>query len=331
MTNEITQQKQKRFIFFTGGTDSTLILHFLLELIQKRKEDELVIVIIAGVIRSGTNDKIINSLKLAANNIITKNLSGKKDVLDRISIALINTELHSNEEFEITAKGSNNKSYNLSLNRVSHDPVVIPTLKSLVLQELTLMSSLPLLTQFLGSCKNTFYVGACGTDLATQSADKLTQYIKLFYEIAMLSSNGDNLSAELALEGIPSFSRNNTAVFNPEWIPTLEMPLRMMRKQDVVMALISLKNTSFDVDKKENLVEHYSMEGKLDEMLQNHISLYHDIRVKHGYPDDYPSLLNFIRSKELRFGDTVYTEEDLNNTFNSFSMNLFDRIFKSQM
>lgn len=325
--------KTKRFLFFTGGTDSVLILHYLLLLMSKNKKDELVIVMVANSsMKSGKEGAIQEAVKHFVGNIVEKRLHCNKSIVDRISILLVNQSIESGDGSPIGFQGvtNDNIEFNFGIKLAEHDREFVKIIGSLVCQEIIILSSVPSIIPYLGSCKNTFYLGSCGSDVATRSTHQLRELFNLYFKIANMTSDSNSLEKELVKSGFKSYGRFEAKFINPDWIPTLEFPLQDLRKQDVVMLLDYEKLTSFEVAKPENLIEHFAADKGSEMYLMTKV--YHYFKMSYGHPDDYPSLIDFIRTGSLRFKindeETFISENQISEKIQEESINLIRRAFR---
>lgn len=300
--------KTKRFLFFTGGTDSVLLLNMIVKLLKANKEDELVIVLVSNShLTSGQESNIQKAIEMLTANLISDEYHKDPQLINRISVLVPTMGIHNFGELGACAISENKKEEKITLKEAKHDPEIIQLRSCLALQEVTILASLPTISLYLGCCKNVIYIGACGTDIGTQQLDKLTQYFNLFYSIGLSPQATTPLIDELEENNIENFRRLGNKKFKEEWIPTLEAPLKGMRKQDVVMALTMLKNRFHCVDKAENLSEHYSMDK--DQMVGYYTSVYHDLTKEHNYPENAPSLFQFIKNDQGQFGDVLIDQK----------------------
>lgn len=292
--------KTKRFLFFTYGSDSALILHYMLELLNKKKHDELVIVCVgSNTMRSGRNESLEKSFKAFVGSLIEKKAHLNKKLMNRISFALYDAQIDMSGVIRTEGETNTNERFELGINKISQDPNFAKYMKTLCCQELVLLGVVPSLTAFLGACRNVFYMGVCGTDLASSKLDKIRQMFDLQMDIAF--SNSNKFENELIGAGIDTYGRSGGLSVRKEWIPTLEFPLEGMRKQDVIMMLDMLNITTYEIDKPEDLLQHYAaMDNSKIYMLTK---IYHDMKLLHNHPKDYPSLREFIQSEELKFTD----------------------------
>ncbi|WP_318493366.1 hypothetical protein [Photobacterium leiognathi] len=301
MTNT---EKTKRFLFFTGGTDSVLLLNMITKLLKHKLEDELVVVMVSNPnLTSGQESNIQKAIEMLSANLISDEIHNDQQLINRISLLIPSMGIQNFGEINIAATSNKQEQQKLTLPEAKHDAEFIQYRSCLALQEVTILGTLPQISLYLGCCKNVVYIGACGTDIGTQQTDKLTQFFDLFYNIGLSPQQTTPLLDELEDNNIETFRRQGDKKFKKEWAPTLEAPLKGMRKQDVVMALTMLKNSYHTIDKAENLCEHYSTDK--DQMIGYYTSIYHDLIKLYNYPENAPSLFQFIKEDQGQFGDVL--------------------------
>lgn len=304
----------KTFLFWTGGTDSALLLNYLLDEIShpKHKKDELVVVLVgSNQMASGQADKMERALGAFVGNIVDRKIHLNKGILNRISICVHDMNTGGKGSVRINAVTMDKEEVEVNVKHIEHDLEFIPCLKSLVMQELVVLSSVPSLIPFLGSGKNRFVIGMCGSDLASNSFDDLKQWFDLTFKIARQMHPHDELSRRRKKLGLEPFSRISGSYMSPESIPVLEAPLLALRKQDVVMLLEKENITSYVVDKNEDLLEWYAMKDHGDISL--YTKMYHDFYTKYDRPNDFPTLREFLKTETLSFtykGGTVTISRD---------------------
>lgn len=303
--------KTKHWVFSTGGSDSTLIQTSVLKLMEKNSEDELVIVpVINSTLGSGQQQQLEPTMMYVMANII--DLGVPQHVIDRISVVIPNNEFIVGDtpaELEVNDR-------KLSLNFVKY-----PNLKELselktgmIAQELVVVAGVLPLIPYLGKCANKFYLGACASDYATPSSEKL----KLMFQ-QVFSMIGDA-----------------NPQINKSWLPQLETPLLGMKKQSVIYNLELLGSRNFAIDKSEDLLIHYGMNapqaleaggipkdllqrGKsgnislsdvfssfmkgigVTDTLAASVKIYHSLYLQLGRPKEFTNLTEFLKTGELSF------------------------------
>lgn len=303
-------KKTKRFLFFTGGTDSVLILSMLLKLLTKNKSDELVVVLVANQgMASGQQEKVQRAIGMLVGNLIENNFHNNKGLMSRVSVMVIGQSFGTNPmegSFNASSEDENGKRVETSINIAQQNQEMRGLMKSICAQELVVLSSVPSLIGFLGTCSNKFYLGACGTDLATTSASKLKKIFDLNMEMMVQMNEENDLDVEMKKSGLESYGRTGGKYFNPDWVPTLHFPLRDLRKADVIMLLNMQEISNYVVDKAEDLIEYHSQQDGFE--LTALTKVYDKYNRMYRKAVGFPSFVEFIRKPSL---DIVYKDEEI--------------------
>lgn len=314
--------KTKRFLFFTGGSDSTLLLSLMLKLMVKNKTDELVILMYSSdQLASGQEAKLQQAFQILTANVVEGGYHKNKGLVNRISVLPINHNIVNNQPtVDVTGKTKHGEEFELSFKTATHDKEFVPCVKSLAMQEVLLVSTIPQIVPYLGACKNIFYMGCCGTDIATRNTERLKLIFDTYFQAANFASESNAFEKELKKAGIPTYGRTGGVYMNPAWIPTLEFPLQDQQKKDIILMLEANKNTSYVIDKVENVVEHYSVK---DPIVYAKTSVYHQENMRLDYPEDFPSFGEFLTTGNLP-GKTV---EEVNEMVAAEGMGFMMRAF----
>ncbi len=227
--------KTKHFVYYTGGTDSTLIASTIIRLMETYEDDELVIVLVKhSNLASGQEDRLNAAIEYLAANLV--DLAVPDSVIKRISLAI-----PANETISSHNVGRQSIKVSIAGEMVEFPLFKIDPNEQAVLrhgtsaQESLLVATAGLLAPLLGKCRNVFYIGFCSGDAAISSTKQLRDYFAHSFKM-IVDANKD---------------------IDKDWMPTLEMPLETMRKSDVVYNLEVLGCRNFAVDKSEDLLMHY--------------------------------------------------------------------------
>ncbi|MCY9861346.1 hypothetical protein OTK49_02295 [Vibrio coralliirubri] len=306
-------KRTKRFLFFTGGSDSALLLIQLIKLIKKFKKDELVIVLVANQwMRSGQDANIKQALGMIMGNLIDTSCAKNKDLMARISVLVMNQGTITQDTIDMNGEGDDGQEYELSLNVTQANQDITKYRTAISAQELIVLSTTPSMVTYLGCCTNKFYIGACGSDIATRTTDKLKQIFNLSMEVMTMMGDSNELEHELKHAGYQPIGRTGGNYFDSNWIPTLEFPLQNLTKPDVIMLLENERCQHYIIDKAEDLLTHYSNADGFK--MASITKVYHGYRQQYlGKTKDFPSLLEFIQNQKLTFtqnGNEVLIDED---------------------
>lgn len=308
-------EKTKHWVYFTGGTDSTLIVSTILRLMEKQDQDELVIVLVKhSNMGSGQAKRIEAALSYLAANLIDLNLA--ESILKRVSIVAPANETIGSANLQ--SKGINvskgDQVVSLPLLEIdTKDQVMLKT--GVSIQESLVLASAALLVPYLGKCKNTFYIGLCSSDSSIPSVSHLCDYFSETFAI-IGQANSD---------------------IKKEWLPTLEVPLERMRKSDIIYNLEVLGCRNFAVDKSEDLLMHYAMndpqhlanermfskndsdtdKGSLEHLMKSLLAVnkqnggeheitgklkaYHSVYLTLGYPEEFTSFSEYAVTGKLEY------------------------------
>lgn len=306
-------KRTKRFLFFTGGSDSTLLLLQLFKLVKKNKKDELVVVLVANQwVRSGTESKIHEALGMLLGNLIDSGFAKNKDLMSRVSVLVMNQGTISQRTIDMNGVFDDGSEHELSINVAQGNQDIAKYRTSISAQELVVMSATPSMVTYLGCCTNKFYIGACGSDIATRTTDKLKQIFNLSMEVLTVMGDSNDLELELKHAGLEPYGRTGGVYFNPSWIPTLEFPLQNLTKSDVILLLDKERCKNYVIDKAEDLLTHYSnADGFKMASITKVYHGYHQLYL--GKTDNFPTLLEFIQQQKLTFtmnGEEFVVDED---------------------
>lgn len=278
-----------------------LILWMLLQLLTKNKNDELVVVLVANQgMSSGQEEKVNRAIGMLTGNLIQNEFHSNKGLMSRVSVMVINQSYGTdpaNGAFSVLAKDAKGTEVDTKLNIAQSNQEMRGLMKSICAQELVILSSVPSLIGFLGTCRNKFYLGACGTDLATTSASKLKKIFDLNMEIMIQMNEENDLDVEMKKSGLSTYSRTGGKYFNPDWVPTLHFPLRDLRKADVVMLLNTQGIYNYVVDKSEDLLEYHAQQDGFE--LTALTKIYDNYSRMYRGAINFPSFIEFIRTPSL--------------------------------
>lgn len=308
-------EKTKHWVYFTGGTDSTLIVSSILRIMENQAQDELVIVLVKhSNMGSGQPQRIEAALSYLAANLIDLNVS--ESILKRVSIVAPANETIGSANVQSKGINVSKGDQVVSLPLLEIDTKDQVTLKTGVsIQESLVLASAGLLTPYLGKCKNTFYIGLCSSDSSIPSVNSLCDYFSESFAI-IGEANSD---------------------LKKEWLPTLEVPLERMRKSDIIYNLEVLGCRNFAVDKSEDLLMHYAMndpqhlanermfskndsdtdKGSLEHLMNSFLAVnkqnggeheitgklkaYHSAYLTLGYPEEFTSFSEYAVTGKLEY------------------------------
>ncbi|MGR5347417.1 hypothetical protein [Vibrio mediterranei] len=326
--------KTKRFLYYTGGADSTLLLYYLIQLLKKNPQDQLVVVAVANpTMRSGQEDNINQAINLLCSMLVEQQFDKDASLLNRISVQIFSQTVALQEPITIkdveTPRGEKGT---ITLKPAKpNDHAFLSRVKSMVMQEVTVLSSVPHLIPYLSSSANAVYLGCCSSDLANESLQKIRQHFDLTFEIALQMNQHSSLEKELMAAGLEPYGRRGGVYMEPEWMPTLNTPLASMTKMDVIMQLHHLGLTSFVIDKPEDLLGYYSMKSGGDMMIATKV--YHRISMLYGHPEDMTSYKEFLATDSVSFtkdGETVtVSPQTIGQMAQEEAMNLMMRGMRS--
>ncbi len=308
-------KKTRRFLFYTGGTDSTLILRLLLELASKNKNDEIVLVLAQSeTLRSGQEDRTHKAMGSIISKLIEpSNSPAMRAALKRVSVLVIGSKFITNPKdgaLNCNAVDHEGKEHQVDLPITQVNQEMRSLIKTLSLQELTLLGLSPQFTGFWGSCTNKFYIGICGSDLAARSIDKLLKIWNLNLEVMLDATSQNDLDGELKKAKCESYGRTGGKYFPKEWLPSLHFPLAGLKKVDVITMLKHYKIDDYQIDKPEHLLEYYSNSGMFE--LTCFTAVYDEFAKQFGNHEGFPSLVDFIRNPEIKVtvnGEQVVIDE----------------------
>ncbi|MCY9870382.1 hypothetical protein [Vibrio barjaei] len=300
--------KTKRFLFFTGGTDSVVLFTLLTKMLKSNPLDELVAIVVGSpFMRSGNAENIETAFGQLMANLVDQKIIDNKELHSRISLLHLNTHIFNEHTLEGQIQLHNSDIQNVSIKTAKpEDETFTKTLRSAVLQETTVLSVVPTITPYLGACTNKFYLGACGSDIATENIAKLKKLFNLQFEIALQVADHSDLENELLDAGFDPFGRTGGITINKDWIPTLHTPLAALKKSDVMLLLHQYQITNYQVDKPECFFEYAAMRSP---QLSGLTKIYFEEEMRHDFPSNYPSIDDFMETQELRFsvGDKPVT------------------------
>ena len=321
--------KTQRFLFYTGGTDSSLLLHYLTQLLIVNKNDNLVIVIVFNdKLGSSQGEKIPKALNQLISSFFSNDILNSSSVFDRISTLVIQENTIQSENLLFSYEEKKEKKQ-VSIKYAQQMPEMAKYSKSICGQELILLATIPSLATYLRCCKNKFYIGSCGSDLASNTLSQLHQIFNLYTDVLFGNNKESDLDIELSRSNLTPFSRNNAVYFNKDWIPTLNFPLSVLRKADVLMLLSHADIHNFIVDKPEDLLEFYSQADNFE--LINLTSAYHALISEHTGEDNLTSLISFIKTNQIQYtvnGEIKHIDSDLiENSINEAKLKFYSRAF----
>lgn len=294
--------KTKHWLFWTGGSDSALILHYLIELMKrdKTKKDEVVCVMIANSsLASGQQNEIEKAFKAYVGSLVEHDVNVNKQLLKRFSVCVVEQSVQHSGTTTVQGMDNKEREFEFELGFAKPDENFSKYGKLFAAQEVVLISAIPSLIPLLGACRNKFMIGSNGSDVANRNNDKLRQLFNLQLEIALSCSIPSDLEKTMKEAGLKPYGRNGDLEFPKEFIPTLSFPLENIRKADVVLMLDSLKLTSYEMQKSNDLLEHYAMVN--GSTLYVMTAVYHHFKLFYNHPDDFPSLHDFVKSEALQF------------------------------
>lgn len=316
--------KTKRFLFFTGGSDSTLILRNILKLISGfTSTDELVVLMYASdSLRSGQQEKLEKSIEVLSRVLSEMGLCDNENLMKRVSVLVVKSEILTtpNDSMVCELEREDGSLEKFKIKHASHDHKFLPYVKSLFMQESLLISTIPQVVPYLGACKNVFYMGCCGTDIATRNTARLKEVFDTTFACMTAQKESNSLDLEMIKAGIPSMGRAGGNYLNPDWIPTLEFPLQDLQKKDVLLLLENEKCQSYIVEKVENLVEHYSVK---DPVVYAKTQVYHKAFSEAGYPEEFPTYDEFLTTGTL----PGKTPEEVNELVKMATASFIFRVF----
>ncbi|MGR5448650.1 hypothetical protein ACP3V3_02455 [Vibrio sp. PNB22_3_1] len=320
--------KTKRHLFYTGGSDSTLLLASFIDLMNKNKEDELNVILIGNeTLGSGQHDKIMRAVNLLLGCLLEKRKFDKNEVLDRIEVNIISTSLHKEPIKASTTMDDEKRSITLGCAKTNPDMRKFG--RSFLAQEVILINQLPTLLQFLGSCRNKFYLGTCGGSYATSTIESLKQLFNLQFSIMTSHNEHSDLDQELIVAGLEALSARPQKCIPSEWLPSLHFPLAKLKKNDVLRALEAHKISSYAIDKTEDLITFFNEKGEF--AIQNYAKILHDIQLQCDDSGSLPDLVSFIRNEEVRFKingkEQHMTKEHIDGQMLIHNLSLLSRSF----
>ncbi|WP_199438562.1 hypothetical protein [Vibrio owensii] len=299
--------KTRRFCFYTGGTDSTLILELNLQLLLKCPNDDIVIVlVISDILRSGQQEATENAIRMMIGTILDTHAADSDEVInhaeifDRVSILPINTCSPMQTNVDTTAVDQSGKKHSVQIQSVQADPKMLGFMKQLVTQESILMSAIPAIMMFLCDGHNKIFMGTCGSDIAANNVDKLKAQFDTMLDCMFMLNNNFDLEDELLEHGLKPINRFGQRGFPKYAKPTLHFPLICLKKQDVITSLIHGKSKNFIVDKPEQLMSYYGLTNQME--VQTLTAVYHKFHALHDYDSTFTTLSDFIRTNTLSVG-----------------------------
>ncbi|EGQ9286363.1 hypothetical protein F7U66_10955 [Vibrio parahaemolyticus] len=290
--------RTRRFCFFTGGTDSTLVLEQQLNIITKKEEDDIVVVtVLSSFMRSGQLESFQEAMRSLIGTLLGKFDTTFEEMSSRIKILPIETCNIVNEGIQTEAKGSDGRTFSINLETAEPDPNFRPFIKQMIMQEPILLSAVPGLIPFLCNGKNKFYLGTCGSDLAANNVEKYKLIFDTLIESMVLLPRNFDLDKELIESGFKPLNRYGQGEFPNHALPTLHFPLISLKKQDVITMLIHSNSRNFVAQKNEHLLSYYGVESGGE--LEIYTGAYHKINAYYNYNRTLTSLTDFIRSGKL--------------------------------
>ncbi len=290
-------KRTKRFLFYTGGTDSTLLFSMMLDLLDKNHEDELILLVVYNEsMRSGQEAKTQRALKYIGRMLITS-MDLTERVIDRVSFLVCSQGFPTlNEPLQFNGNVDGND-ISLTVKHAESDESAQAYVRSWSAQEVILTSVIPTLLRYFGACRNVIYMGCAGSDPATINCEKLKEIVRLQFEVMTNMAAPSLLENELAEAGLGSYSSNYDRRCLPEYVPVIEFPLMNMGKGRIIAELERRKVTQFVVEKLEHVAGHHMMSDPADTMMK--LAVYDEIRRQLDYPADFPGFGEFKLDSSL--------------------------------
>lgn len=294
--------RTKRFLFFTGGTDSVFILDAMIKLLKKNRHDELVVLIVRqDNLGSGQEKDVERAIGVLISTLAEMNDHKNKGLMSRISVTILGVGFHVENKISVGVFDTDEmKSKTIELQVTQPESVWRKYMGGVVAQELALLGCVPSLLGHLGACKNTFYLGMCGSDFAAKSTAELKQVFDLMCKVAFSSSDRGGLAGELESIGFDSLSKSGHEKVQKAWIPTIEFPLANIKKQDVIAGLVENGRCNYAVDKAEDVLQYMATTPESIELAILG-KAYHALRLMNNIPKDFTTFVEFVVTKKLSF------------------------------
>lgn len=245
------EDRVKHFLFYSGGTDSTLILEDILKVMEHNEKDKLVIITVKDkYLGSGQKHRLMDTMT-ALSTRMGKLKSYNRDVYDRV-----NFNMYSKHLMDVNAPdvpGSVEARENMFFGNKT---------KKMQLQELLLINHAYNIVLLCENCHNRVYLGQSGGDLGNSNFDRLKRMFKNQVEFMVMDMLEES-SLNDRFFSTTERKINNMSLFDSELVkkvvPVLEFPLKNTKKENIMYRL-----------KNEYPFANYDMSTKIEDLLLVH-------------------------------------------------------------